>query len=77
MTKTTLVYSTSNYKHCKHALVYEPTVILPIEKFLLAVYENAKRARAAKRLVIKNNSYVYTPSDEWKERFIRFKFLNK
>ena len=77
MTRTKLVYSTSNYKHCKHALVYEPRTTSPIEKFLLAVYENSKRVNAAKRLVIKNNSYVYTPSDEWKETFIRFKFLDK
>jgi len=85
MTRTVLVYSTTQYKNYPKPLVYEPKhIVSACGKFLTAVWEDAQRKQAAKRLIIDRNGYVYTPSnewqkqaDEWKDRFIRFKNIVK
>jgi hypothetical protein len=78
MTRTKLVYSTLNYKNCPKPLVYEPTVVVSAcGRFLTAVWEDAKRKHASKRLTITKAGYVYTPSEEWTEKFIRFKNITK
>ena len=70
--KATLVYSTRNYT-TRNILVYEPTVTNPFDKLLTAIANHCERKIASKRLIIKNNRYLYTPSDEWNQRIIRFR----
>lgn len=78
MTRTKLVYSTLNYKDYPKPLVYEPKhIVSACSKFLTAVWEDAKRRQAMKRLTINRNGYVYIPSNEWEEIFIRFKDVTK
>jgi hypothetical protein len=73
MVHYTLVYSTKNYPF-RNVLSYTPGEDA-IDKFLNKVVEYSQRKVTTKRLKLRNNHYFYTPSNEYKERFVRFKHI--
>jgi hypothetical protein len=70
----TLVASSKNYAW-RHVLVYEnyQPVNQAVNNFINALFAEKKRQLALSRLQLKYGKHFYTPSDEWNERFIRYK----
>jgi hypothetical protein len=68
----TLVYSAKPGRN-PFIKVYSPEKENSIDKFMDALFTNASRAQARRRLVIGRNFYSYTPSNEWKQINVRFK----
>lgn len=70
--KATLVASSSNYAW-RHPLVYSAPVDHAANKLIDAIFQHAKLNTAANRLKLVGGKHFYTPSEEYKSYFIRFK----
>jgi hypothetical protein len=65
----TLVYSCKPYR-----AAYEPS---PATKLFNAILKEKFVRLKSTRITMKNNNYVYHPTDEYKSYLVRFRGLNK
>jgi hypothetical protein len=68
-----LMDSSRNYTH--NVLVYEHHVPVDqaVNNLINAIWAEKKRQIALSKLQLKYGKYFRTPSDEWNQRFIRYK----
>jgi len=68
-----LMDSSKNYTH--NVLVYEhyQPVDYAVNNLINAIWAEKKRQLALSKLQLKYGKYFRTPSNEWNQRFIRYK----
>lgn len=69
-----LMDSSKNYAW-RHVLVYEHQIPVDqaVNNFINALFAEKKRQIALSKLQLKYGKHFYTPSNEWNERFVRYK----
>lgn len=70
--KATLVASSRNYAWRK-VLTYSAPVDYAANNLIDAIFQHAKLNAAANRLKLVDGKRFYTPSEEYKSYFVRFK----